>query len=292
MAVVAGGGVPHEVCSGSGPVWLDDDRLIVGVERGDATVLAVVDVLNAWPRPIAVAGADYVTRRRVARPDERRLHPLPPTTTSTARRLHVVDLASGRAHAVVHQPGFQMRSPAWSPDGTRLAYASEWPGWYEVFIVDAAGDERASPVHRRAGRLRVARVVSRRSVAAGDRSPTVVSPTWCASTRRRARCTVLAEGGTWSSPHVLPDGGGGGSARVLRHAAAAVRRVARWRRFASCSRPHRPRFGQPARGARARRLRVARRHGGARLAVPPGTAATRRSAVPGGRAASRRPDRR
>ena len=42
--------------------------------------------------------------------------------------------------AATHEPGFQLRSPVWSPDGTHLAYASEWPGWYEIFVVHVSGE--------------------------------------------------------------------------------------------------------------------------------------------------------
>jgi dipeptidyl aminopeptidase/acylaminoacyl peptidase len=59
--VAAAGGLPVDVCEGSGPVWLDDQRLVVGVTRELLTVLTVVDVADAWPRPLATAGADYVT---------------------------------------------------------------------------------------------------------------------------------------------------------------------------------------------------------------------------------------
>ena len=57
MVVAAAGGVPVVVCEASGPVWLDDERLIVGVSRGDNTVLAVVSIDDAWPRPLAQVGA-------------------------------------------------------------------------------------------------------------------------------------------------------------------------------------------------------------------------------------------
>ncbi|MFM2077095.1 MAG: hypothetical protein RJA49_985, partial [Actinomycetota bacterium] len=116
MVVDATGGLPKDVCAGSGPVWLGDDRLIIGVERGDTTVLAVVEIANPWPRPIAVAGADYVTA--VVSPDRTRVaYTVFHRDDLNCTSLHVVDIATGRSTTVVHQAGFQLRSPVWSPDG-------------------------------------------------------------------------------------------------------------------------------------------------------------------------------
>ncbi len=205
MVVDAAGGLPKDVCAGSGPVWLGDDQMIIGVERGDATVLAVVDVANPWPRPIAVAGADYVNA--VVSPDGRRLaYTLFHRDDLNCTSLHVVELATGVSTTVVHQAGFQLRCPAWSPDGTQLAYASEWPGWYEVFVVDAAGETHP-------------RQVTTAEADFGSLEWSADGSTLLATCSRRGvtdlvrvhipdgTLDLLAAGGTWSSPHALPDGG-------------------------------------------------------------------------------------
>ena len=53
--VATAGGPPRKLVEGGGPLWIDDARLIVTVERDDTTRLAVVDVADAWPRRLAVA---------------------------------------------------------------------------------------------------------------------------------------------------------------------------------------------------------------------------------------------
>ncbi len=205
MIVAASGGVPKEVGHGSGPAWLGDDRLIIGVERGDTTVLAVVDIASPWPRPIAVAGADYVSV--VVSPDRSSAaYTVFHRDDLNCTSLHVVDLSTGRSTTVVHQPGFQVREPAWSPDGARLAYSSEWPGWYEVFTVDAAGHERPHQL-----------TIDEADFGALEWSADGVSLLATRAHRgvtdlvrvdaTSGEVTVLAEGGTWSSPHALPDGG-------------------------------------------------------------------------------------
>ena len=205
MVVAAAGGVPTAVCEASGPVWLDDERLIVGVDRDGRTVLAVVDIADAWPRPLAGAGADYVSVE------------LSPDRTQAAYTvfhhddllcvsLHVVDLAAGVSRTLVHQPGFALRSPVWSPDGSHLAYASEWPGWYEVFVVHATDGSAPRQL----------------TAADADFADLSFTPDGAAVVGLRARhgvtdlvridaadgtVEVLATGGTWSSPRLLPDGG-------------------------------------------------------------------------------------
>ncbi len=204
MVVGANGGVPLDVCEGSSPVWLDGDRLIVGVARGNSTVLTVVEIASPWPRPIAEAGADYVTA--TVSPDRGRVaYTVFHHDDLNCTSLHVVDLATGVSTAVVHQPGFQLRSPCWSPDGAHLAYSSEWPGWYEVFVVEAAGDG----------------IPRQLTVGEADFGELAYSHDGTSLLAVRARhgvadlvtvdladgsVHVVATGGTWSSPRWLPDG--------------------------------------------------------------------------------------
>lgn len=204
MVAPAAGGLPTAVCEGSGPVWLDDGRLMVGVAKGDATVLTVVPLDRPWPQPLAAAGADYVTA--AVSPDRTRVaYTVFHHDDLNCVSLHVVDVASGASHVVVHEPGFSLRSVAWSPDGTRLAYAGEWPGWYEVFLVDAEAGARAHQL----------------TAVDADFSGLQFAPDGSSLVAVRSRHGVsdlvridvadggvhlLAAGGTWSSPQVAPDG--------------------------------------------------------------------------------------
>jgi dipeptidyl aminopeptidase/acylaminoacyl peptidase len=204
MVVPVAGGVPTTVCDGSGPVWLDDARLIVGVGRGDHTVLTVVDLQRPWPRPIADAGADYVTA--VVSPDRTRVaYTVFHHDDLNCTSVHVVDLESGVSSTVVHQPGFQLRSVAWSPDGTRLAYASEWAGWYEVFLVDAVTDARPHQLTAADADFASLTFTPDGTSLVGVRSRHGVTDLVDIDATTGA-VSVRAEGGTWSSPHLLPDG--------------------------------------------------------------------------------------
>lgn len=200
--VSAAGGVPTRVVEGSGPVWLDDERLIVGVTREERTVLTVVDVADPWPRPIAQAGADYVSA--VVSPDRTQVaYTVFHHDDLNCTSLHVAEVATGASITVAHVPGMQVRSPEWSPDGTRIAYACEAPGWYEIFVAGADGGS--------------ARQLTRDGADFAEL-------TWVGDTLVATRCRrgvtdlvrvdaatgtaqVLAAGGTWSSPRPLPGGG-------------------------------------------------------------------------------------
>ena len=201
--VPVAGGVSTEVCEGSGPVWLDDRTLLVGVAKGDTTVLCTVAVDEGWPRPVMTAGPDYVWAE--PSPDGGRIaitvfHLDDLNCTS----LHVVRPASGERTELVRRAGWHVRGPAWSADGATLAFAGEWPGWFEVFTVEAGGGEPrqvtadgadfSSLQWRPDGRSLVA-VRSRRGVS--DLVEVGVSD---------GSVRVLAAGGTWSHPRLLPDG--------------------------------------------------------------------------------------
>ncbi len=208
LVVAATGGVPVDVCEASGPVWLDDDRLIVGISRdahpNDKTVLAIVTIADAWPQPLAHVGADYVTA--VVSPDRTQVaYTVFHHDDLNCISLHVVDVASGVSRVVVHQPGFQLRSPVWSPDGAHLAFASEWPGWYEVFVVHASDGAAARQLTTAEADFGELLFTADGSSLVGIRTRHGVADL-VAIDAADGDVTVLAEGGTWSSPQLLPDG--------------------------------------------------------------------------------------
>jgi dipeptidyl aminopeptidase/acylaminoacyl peptidase len=207
MVVDASGGVPKDVCEGSSPAWLDDGRLVIGVDREQRTALAVVHADDAWPTRLAAANGDCFGA--VVSPDGTRIaylvfHHDDLTCTS----VHVVDVATATDTELVHDIHMAARSLAWSPDGTQLAYASEAPGWYEVFVVAAAGGTPRQITFAEADfsdlsfaddGLRLLAVRARAGVSDLVTIDVAADP-------QPATVTVVAEGGTFSSPRWLPDG--------------------------------------------------------------------------------------
>jgi dipeptidyl aminopeptidase/acylaminoacyl peptidase len=216
--VAPDGSGDRSVCEGSSPEWVDDRRLLIGVDKGEATALAVVAIDDAWPARVAQFAGECLgvsvspDRRQVAHllfhHDDLNCTSVHLAPVVPAEPVAPADAAGDRAvgRVVVHEPGINARCVTWSPDGSTLAFASESPGWYEVFLAAVGGDE-ISPVQlTRAdadfGEFRFNRdgtaligVRSKRGVADLVR---ISIPT--------GEVDVLAEGGTWSSPTELVDG--------------------------------------------------------------------------------------
>lgn len=191
--VPTAGGPPRRLLEASSPVWIDDARLIVSVERENATRLAVVAVADPWPRRLARAEDLGDEEDAAVSPDRTRVaFTFNPRDDLNRSEIRVADLATGETTAVSGTPGMHDRSPAWAPDGT-IAYASERSGSYELHVGDRqlthAGADHFEPEWHPDGDRLVA-VRGRRNhfdlvtidAATGD-------------------ATVLAEGGAWGSPH-------------------------------------------------------------------------------------------
>jgi dipeptidyl aminopeptidase/acylaminoacyl peptidase len=201
--VAASGGVARRVCTGSSPVWLDDMTAIIGVDRDGATALATIAVDEPWPALLAADGGDCIGA--TVSPDRSRVaylvfHHDDLNCTS----LRVVDVESRVARTVCHERSTNVRSPAWSPDGARLAFTSELPGWYEVFLVDAEGGAARQLTSDAADFSELAfapdgsHLLAIRSRAGGSDLVKVNASS--------GTIAVLARGGTWSSPRWCSDG--------------------------------------------------------------------------------------
>jgi dipeptidyl aminopeptidase/acylaminoacyl peptidase len=208
MVAPVAGGPGTAICDGSSPVWIDDDRLVISVDRGPArnetTALAVVSVDDPWPTLLAGGHGDRGEAQ--VSPDATRvastvMHRDDLNCTS----VHVTDIATGRDVELVSTPGRNARGPAWSPDNRMLAFADESPGWYEVFTVAADGSQPARQLTADGAdfaELRWSRG-GNRILAVRLRHGTGDLVAIDAGT---GAVDVLAPGGTWSSPTWLADG--------------------------------------------------------------------------------------
>ena len=145
--VPAAGGPPRKLVEGGSPLWIDDARLVIDVERDDdrTTRLAVVDLDDPWPRGLATRHGDLD-----AHGDEGDADVSPDGAdvayTFTARadqerssEIRVASVATGEVRRLTGVPDMRDGGPRWSPDGTAIAYASERSGFYELHLVGPDG---------------------------------------------------------------------------------------------------------------------------------------------------------
>jgi dipeptidyl aminopeptidase/acylaminoacyl peptidase len=199
--VPVSGGPPRRLLEAAGPLWIDDATLLVGVERGDTTRLAVVEVADPWPRRLAPGAADHGDEWAPAvSPDRSEVaFVFTPRADLNRSEIRVATLATGAVRALTGTPRMQDRAPAWSPDGSTLAYVSERSGTWALHVVGrdgererqltADGADYAEPAWHPDGD----RVLATRGV----RNRVGLAVVGAASGAVRE----LAPGGLWSAPH-------------------------------------------------------------------------------------------
>jgi dipeptidyl aminopeptidase/acylaminoacyl peptidase len=207
--VAAGGGPPRKLLEAAAPVWLDDATLVVSIERGDTTRLAVVDVADPWPRRLATAHGDLDERGdeggAAVSPDRAEVaYVFTPRADLNRSEIRVAAVETGAVRAVTGTPLMQDRSPDWSPDGTTIAYVSERSGAWALHAVgrDGSGERQLTqdgadygePAWHPAGdRVAVTRGVRNRyGVATVDAATGAVAE--------------LAQGGVWGAPQWTASG--------------------------------------------------------------------------------------
>ena len=146
--VPAAGGPARKLTEGSSPIWIDDEQLVISVEREDTTRLAVVSARDPWPRRLATAHDDLDEYgdegEAVVSPDGSEVaYTFTPRADLNRSEIRVASLESGAVRALTGTPRMHDREPAWSPDGALIAYTSERSGFYEIHLVaDDGTDDR------------------------------------------------------------------------------------------------------------------------------------------------------
>ena len=211
--VPTAGGPPRRLAEGDSPRWIDDARLVISVERDDATTtrLAVVNVDDPWPRRLAVSHGELD-----AHGDEGQAVPSPDGTEvaytftpradqSRSSEIRVAAVEGGAVRRLTGVPDMHDGEPAWAPDGETIAYTSERSGFHELHLVgsDGASDRQLTSAGADHAQHEWHPDGTRLVAVRGERNRfglVVVDASDGAA-------ELLARGGTWSSPHWTADGG-------------------------------------------------------------------------------------
>ncbi len=202
------GGPPRHLVEGKSPVWIDDDYLIVSVERGRSTRLAAVNTyfLDAWPRELAFALGYGDEGEAAVSPDRSEVaYTFTPRDDLNRSEIRVAPIVPGEERTLTGTPKMHDRSPRWSPDGSQILYSSERSGFYELHLVNADGSADRQLTSAGADH----------SEADWHPDGTRILAVRCRSNRfdlvivdaKDGTTEVVAEGGTWSSPHWTAAGG-------------------------------------------------------------------------------------
>jgi dipeptidyl aminopeptidase/acylaminoacyl peptidase len=204
------GGPPRRLVEGDNPIWVDDTRLIIGVERDDETRLAVVGLGDPWPQRLTTTHGALDARgdegEAAVSPDGTEVaYTFTPRADLNRSEIRVAAVGTGEVRALTGTPRMHDATPAWSPDGASIAYVSERSGFFELHLVGSDGKNdrqltSAAADHSEAewhpGGARLVAVRGRR-----NRFDLVVVDAASGSAE------LVAEGGSWSTPHWTPTGG-------------------------------------------------------------------------------------
>jgi dipeptidyl aminopeptidase/acylaminoacyl peptidase len=197
FVIAVDGGAPQRIPETSLGTWLDDDHLVVVVERKRTTRLALVDTTDPWPQPFGPQGGDVSQVRRTN--DGRVLATFWPKDDRNRSDIviaHPDDWVTLDGHP-------DRRALDAVSHGDEIAYVLEEGDWRAVYLTNIEGKEHRLLARDDAdfGDLDWAsegqRLIAIRSHRGQGDLVTIDSA---------GKVTVLGEGGSWQTPRWSNDG--------------------------------------------------------------------------------------
>jgi dipeptidyl aminopeptidase/acylaminoacyl peptidase len=145
--VPVSGGMPKKITSftthADTPRWMPNSyHLLVTVERDERQRILLTDIEGSWPLPVSEGpGHDYEPE---ASPDGRYItYVHSPMEDLNRFDIMLADIENDTTRLLSGTPEMEATYPCWSPDGRLIAFISERPGHYELFVTDPhSGVER------------------------------------------------------------------------------------------------------------------------------------------------------
>jgi dipeptidyl aminopeptidase/acylaminoacyl peptidase len=204
VCVVPGGGGPGKRLVEAGdPHWVDDNRMIVIIDRDRRSRLAWLDPDDPWPQPFGPADGD-VGQLSLSPDRSWAVFTFYPSTDRKRSDIWRVDLTGGPSRRLSGTPGYQERGAVVSPDGSTIAFVSEQPGWNQVHLIAADGSGRRQLTDGEGDFSQLAFHPDGGSLVASRHNSGVYDLVRVDATS--GEVTVIGVGGTWSDPSWTADG--------------------------------------------------------------------------------------
>jgi dipeptidyl aminopeptidase/acylaminoacyl peptidase len=146
------GGVPKKISdfapSAASPVWMpDSEKLIVSVERDDATHLLLTARDGSWPRPLVTDPRGDAWDARPSPDGKQVAFVWRPFDDLNRLDVRIVDVETGKSWQLVGTPKIRAWSPRWSPDGSVIAFLTEQPDFNEIWLIRPDGEGARQLTH-------------------------------------------------------------------------------------------------------------------------------------------------
>lgn len=143
----AGGALPQKISDFTsaawGPVWVDNERLVVQTERYDADQLWLVDRNGRFLHEITRQRDGDCGQTAVSPAGQQLVYVLWPFADLRRLELHLVNLDGSNDAIIASLPAVRDWSPRWSPDGQQIAFLSQRSGYDQIWLLTlATGDLR------------------------------------------------------------------------------------------------------------------------------------------------------
>ncbi len=148
----ADGGLPRKISdfskSAHSPMWMpDSQKLVISVERHDATQLLLTDRDGAWPRALTDDKTGDAWDARSSPDGKYIAYVYRPFDDLNRLDIRLIHLESGAIHTLVGVSQERNHSPRWSPDGNQVAYLSQHSGFYEICLLNPENGQSTQLTH-------------------------------------------------------------------------------------------------------------------------------------------------